>query len=77
MYITAKDSFSFCWISIKRLKDVCMSELQIFRQRESLISSQVLFEVNASDVNVLMRPFDFACANLVLLLPVKSEAVSI
>ena len=54
-----------------------MSILQIFRWRESLISSQVLFEVRASDINVLMSPFDFACANLVLLLPVKSEAVSI
>ena len=54
-----------------------MSKLQIFRQRESLISSQVLFEVNASDINVLMNPFDFACANLVLLLPIRSEMVSI
>ena len=54
-----------------------MSKLQISRQRESLISSQVLFEVKASDINVLMSPFDFACANVVLLSPVKSEAVSI
>ena len=54
-----------------------MSKLQIFRQGESLISSQVLFEVKASDINVLMSPFDFASANLVLLLPVKCEAVSI
>ena len=57
--------------------NVCMSELQIFRWIEPLISSQVLFEVNAYDINVLMSPFDFACANLVLLLHVKSEAVSI
>ena len=42
-----------------------------------MISSQVLFEVKASDINVLMSPFDFACANLVLLLPIKSEVVSI
>ena len=42
-----------------------------------MISSQVLFEVNASDINVLMSPFGFACANLVLLLPVKSEVVLI
>ena len=55
-----------------------MSELQILRWRESLISSQVLFEVNASDTNVVMSPFDFCfCYDLVLLLPVKSEAVSI
>ena len=43
-----------------------MSELQIFKQRESLIPSQVLFEVNASDINVDMSPFVFACALLVL-----------
>ena len=53
-----------------------MSELQILRQRESLMSSQVLFKVKASDINVLTSPFDFACANLVLLLPVNSEVVS-
>ena len=60
-------------MSIKQLTDVCMSELQIFRWRESLISSQVLLEVKASDINVLMSPFGFACVNLVLLSPVKSE----
>ena len=42
-----------------------------------MISSWVLFEVKTSDINVLTSPFDFACANLVLLSPVKSEAVSI
>ena len=42
-----------------------------------MISSQVLFDVKASVINVLMSPFDFACANLVLHLPVKSEVVSI
>ena len=42
-----------------------------------LISSQVLFELSASNVSVHINPFDFACANLVLLLLVKSEAVSI
>ena len=52
-----------------------MSELQIFQWRESLISSQVLFELSASDIGVHISPFDFACANLVLLLPVKSETV--
>ena len=51
-----------------------MSELQIFRQGESLMSSQVLFKVKASDINVLTSPLDFA--NLVLLSCVKSEAVS-
>ena len=53
-----------------------MSELQIFRQRESLMSSQVLFKVKASDINVLTSPLDLACTNLVLLSPVNSEAVS-
>ena len=54
-----------------------MSELQIFRWRESLMSSQVLFKVKASDINVLTSPLDLACANLVLLSPVNSEAVSL
>ena len=49
----------------------------IFRQRESLISSQFFCAVNASEIKVLTNPLDFACANLVLLLPVNSEAVSI
>ena len=42
-----------------------------------MISSQDLFELKASDINVLMSPFDFACYNLVLLSPVKPEAVLI
>ena len=54
-----------------------MSKLQIVKWRESLISSQVLFEVSDSDISVHISPFDFACANLVLLLPVMSEVVSI
>ena len=40
------------------------------------MSSQLLFKVKASDINVLTSPFDFTCANLVLLPPVNSEAVS-
>ena len=52
-----------------------MSELHIFRQRESLISSQVLCKVKASDINVLISPLDLACASLVLLSPINSEAV--
>ena len=73
----AKDSLSDCWMSIKWLIDVWMSAFEIFKQRESLISSQVFCEVKASDINVLTSPLDFACANLVLLSPVNSEAVSI
>ena len=53
-----------------------MSELQIFRQRESLMSSQVLFKVKASDIYVLTSPLGLACTNLVLLSPVNSEEVS-
>ena len=54
-----------------------MSKLQIFKWRKSLISSQVLFELSASDISVHINPFDFAHANFVLLSLVKSEAVSI
>ena len=48
----------------------------IFKWRESLISSQFFCAVKASEINVLINPFDFACANLVLLSSVNSEAVS-
>ena len=54
-----------------------MLALDIFKWRESLISSQVLCQVKASNINVLTSPLDFACANLVLLSPINSEAVSI
>ena len=54
-----------------------MFVFDIFKQREPLISSQVFCKVKASDINVHTSPFDFACANLVLLSPVNSEAVSI
>ena len=54
-----------------------MSAFDIFKWRESLISSQVFCKVKASDNKVLTSPFDFACANLVLLSPVNSQAVSI
>ena len=53
-----------------------MSAFEIFKQRQSLISSRVFCAVKASDINVLTTPFDFACANLVLLSPVNFEAVS-
>ena len=48
----------------------------IFKQRESLISSQVFCAIKASNIKALTNPFDFACAILVLLSPVNSEAVS-
>ena len=53
-----------------------MSTFDIYRQRESLISSQFFCAFNASEIKVLTNPLDFACANLVLLSPVNSEAVS-
>ena len=40
------------------------------------MSSQALFKVKASDINVLTSPLDLARANLVLLSPDNSEAVS-
>ena len=54
-----------------------MSAFDIFRCRESLISSQLFCVINTSVIKVLTNPLNFACANLVLLLPVNSEAVSI
>ena len=57
---------------IKWLIDVWMSAFEIFKWRESLISSQVFCEVKASEINVLTNPLDFAYANLVLLSPVNS-----
>ena len=54
-----------------------MSTFDIFRQRESLMSSQLFCAVNALEIKVLTNSHDFTCANLVLLLFVNSEAVSI
>ena len=61
---------------MKQLIDVWMSAFDIFNWRESLISYQVFCAVKASDIKVLTNPFDFASAILVLLSPVKSEAIS-
>ena len=72
----ARDSLSVCWVSMKWLIDMWMSAFDIFNQRESLISSQVFCAVKVSNIKVLTNPFDFACAILVLLSPVNSEAVS-
>ena len=54
-----------------------MSKLQNFKLSKSLISSQLLSELSSSDISVHIKHFDFASANLVLLLLVKSEAVLI
>ena len=54
-----------------------MSELQIFKQSKSLISSQLLSKFSASDISMQVKPLDVACASLVLLSLVKSAVVSI
>ena len=54
-----------------------MSAFDILRRRASLISSQLFCAIKALVIKVLTKPLDFACANLVLPLPVNSEAVSI
>ena len=53
-----------------------MSAFDIFKCRESLISSQPFCAVRASDINVLTSPHDLAWANLVLLLLLNSAALS-
>ena len=64
-------------MSIKWLTEVWISEFQIFRQSKSFISSQHLPEVRAAVIKVQVKPFDFACAMLVLLSSVSLAAVSI
>ena len=54
-----------------------MSAFNILRCRESLIFSQPFCAIITLVIRVLTNPLDFACANLVLLLPVSSQAVSI
>ena len=73
----ANDSSSVCWMSMNWLIEVWMSALDIFKQRASLISSQLLCAIKASDINILTRPRNLACANLVLLSFVNLAAVSI
>ena len=53
-----------------------MSAFDIFKCRESLISSQLFCAIKASDINVLTSPHDLAWASLVLLLLVNSTALS-
>ena len=50
---------------------------KFFKQSKSLISSQFLSELGASDISDCIKPFDFAYASLVLLSLGKSEAVLI
>ena len=52
-----------------------MYELQIFKRSKSLFPSQLLSQLSASDISVHIKPLDLACANLVLLLLVKSAVV--
>ena len=57
MYV-ARDSFSFCCISIKLHMDVWILELHIFNHNKSLISSQDLPDVIASVIKEHVKPFD-------------------
>ena len=41
--------------------------IAIFKWSKSLISSQLLSEISASDISVHIKPFDLTCANLGLL----------
>ena len=50
---------------MKQLIDLCISKLQNFNLSKSLILSQLLSEVSASDTKVWVKPLDFACASLV------------
>ena len=52
----ARDSFSFCCISIKWHMDVWILELYIFNHNKSLISSQDLPVVIASVIMVCVNP---------------------
>ena len=56
--------------------DICISELQSFNLSKSLISSQLLSELSASDIKVQVKPLDFACASLVQFSCVRSAADS-
>ena len=47
-------------MSINQLIEVWMSTFDIFRQRESLILSQLFCAINASVIKVLTNPLDFA-----------------
>ena len=56
----ARDSFSFYSISIERHMDMWILELHIFNCNKSLISSQDLPEVMASEIKVCVKPLDVA-----------------
>ena len=62
---------------MKQLTDVWMCELHILRWSKSLISSQHLTEVRTSVIKVWVKPFDLACASLVLLSSIRLAAASI
>ena len=53
-----RDSFAFCFISIKWHMDVWIFELHIFNHNKSLISFQDLPDVIASVIKVCVKPFD-------------------
>ena len=61
---------------MKQLTDMWMSELQSFKWSTSLISSQLLSKLSASNINVHVNPLYLSCASLVLLSLVKLVTVS-
>ena len=55
----ARDSFSFCWISMKHKVYVWILALHSLSHSKSFISSQNLTELIASVTNVWVNPLDF------------------
>ena len=73
----ARDSFFFCWISMKHEVYVWIFVLHSLSHSKSLISSQDFPELIASITNVWVNPLDFAFASKAQLSFVRSAAVSI
>ena len=72
-----RDSFSFCWISMKCEVYVWMLALHSLSHSKSLISSQDFPELIASVTNVQVNPLSLAFASLAQLSFIRSAAVSI
>ena len=73
---TARDSFSYCWISMNHEVYMWISALKSFSHNRSFMSSQDLFELMASVTSVCIKPHDFTLARLALLSLVRSAAIS-
>ena len=73
----ARESFSYCWISMKCEVYALILALQSLSHIKYFISSQDLSEVIASVTNIWFNPLDLAFASLAQLLFVRSATVSI